>query len=213
MTRIKICGVTRVDDAVHIAGLGVDFIGLNFWPHSKRYVALDRGAGIARHVRAAHPATQLVGVFVDPTIDDVVAHAEKADLDIVQLHGVETPELCAAIAHAARRPVWKAIPVASSSDIGDLTVWPVDAILLDAPSPGRGGAGLPFDHHLAKQAHDRHPGVRLVLAGGLNAANVAAAVRLATPWCVDVASGVESAPGVKEPERVEAFVAAFRSAM
>ncbi len=211
MTRIKICGVTRVDDAVHIAGLGVDFIGLNFWPHSKRHVALDRGADIARHVRAAHPATQLVGVFVDPTIDDVVAHTAKANLDIVQLHGSETSELCVAIGRAVQTPIWKAISVATSNDIADLTAWPVDAILLDAPSPGRGGAGLPFDHHMAKQAHVRHPGVRLVLAGGLNPTNVAAAVRLATPWCVDVASGVESAPGVKDPTKVAAFVAAVRS--
>jgi len=207
---IKICGVTSIDDALHIAGLGVDFIGLNFWPRSKRHIAMDRGADLVRHVRAAHSATQIVGVFVDPTIDDVVTHSANAKLDIVQLHGSETAQFCTAIARAVQRPVWKALSVATAADVAELTAWPVDAILLDAPSSGRGGAGLPFDHALAREARDRYPGIRLVLAGGLNPTNVAAAARLVTPWCVDVASGVESAPGVKDPARVSAFVAAVR---
>lgn len=210
MTRVKICGVTRVDDAVGIAGLAVDYIGLNFWSRSKRYVTLEAAEAIARAVAALRSAPKLVGVFVDPTIDEVVAATQRLDIDIIQLHGNESPPLCVEIGQRVHRPVWKAVPVATASDIASLDSWPVEAILLDAPSAGRGGAGVAFDHNVARQAHDRYPALSMVLAGGLNAGNVAAAVELVRPWCVDVASGVEVSPGVKDLAQVAAFVAAAR---
>lgn len=210
MTQVKICGVTRVDDAVGIAGLAVDYIGLNFWSRSKRCVNLEAAEAIARAVAALRSAPKLVGVFVDPTLDEIVAVTQRLELAAIQLHGGETSALCVEVEQRVQRPVWKAVPVAAASDIANLDRWPVAAILLDAPSAARGGAGIAFDHHLARQARDRYPALPLVLAGGLNAGNVAAAVELVQPWCVDVASGVEAAPGVKDLAEVAAFVAAAR---
>ena len=207
--RIKICGITLPDDAARVAAAGVDFIGLNFWPKSKRYLAPERAPMIAGVVRSTGTA-KLVGVFVDPDVDEILAIAGRVDLDVIQLHGDETPELCQRIAQALYRPVWKALPIAISRDVERLDIWPVDAILLDAPVAGRGGAGVRFDHAIAREARERHPARNLVLAGGLDPSNVAAAIALVEPWAVDVASGVETAPGVKDAAKVAAFVAAVR---
>jgi phosphoribosylanthranilate isomerase len=210
-TRIKVCGVTLPDDAAAVAASGVDFIGLNFWPKSKRYLAPERAPMIAAVVRAAGIA-KLVGVFVDATVDDVRAVVSRVALDIIQLHGDETPETCAKIAAAVYLPVWKAIAVGSPRDVDKLDAWQVDAILLDAPTPGRGGAGATFDHGLARLARERVPAQKIVLAGGLRPDTVAAAIANVQPWAVDVASGVEAAPGVKDRAKVAAFVAAVRAA-
>lgn len=208
MTKVKICGVTLVDDAVAIARLGADYIGLNFWDRSKRYVAVDAAVAIASAVRASQPAPKLVGVFVDPAMRDIAAVTARLELDAIQLHGSETPAFCAQVGQVEQRPVWKAIPVASARDIDNLDSWPVEAILLDAPSAARGGAGIAFDHNIARQARERFPQLHLVLAGGLNAGNVAAAAALVQPWCIDVASGVEASPGIKDLAQVAAFVTA-----
>ncbi|HEY1815981.1 MAG TPA: phosphoribosylanthranilate isomerase [Kofleriaceae bacterium] len=211
MTRVKVCGVTLADDAAAVAAAGVDFIGLNFWPKSKRYLAPERAPMIAAVVRATGTA-KLVGVFVDPTVDEVLAMLGRVDIDIIQLHGDETPDLCSKIAAAVYRPVWKAIAVGSPQSIERLDAWPVDAILLDAPTSGRGGAGATFDHGLARMARERVPAQKIVLAGGLTPETVAAAIATVQPWAVDVASGVEAAPGVKDRAKVAAFVAAARGA-
>lgn len=209
-TRIKVCGITLPDDAAMVASAGVDFIGLNFWPRSKRYLNPDRAPMIAGVARSMNTTTKLVGVFVDPELDEILAVAARVELDIIQLHGDEDVELATKIAQAVYRPVWKAIPVATSRDVERLDVWPVDAILLDAPVPGRGGAGTKFDHQLAREARERHPKIKVVLAGGLDPINVAAAIHLVEPWCVDVASGVEAGPGIKDKAKLAAFVAAVR---
>jgi len=210
-TRIKVCGVTLADDAARVAAAGVDYIGLNFWPKSKRHLSPDRAPMIAAAARAAG-ALRVVGVFVDPEIDEILAVTAQVDLDVIQLHGDETPEACAKISGAVFRSVWKAIPVASSHDVERLDVWPVDAILLDAPTPGRGGAGATFDWQLAREARERHPARTIILAGGLDAANVATAIRAVEPAVVDVASGVEAAPGIKDAGKLAAFIAAVRTA-
>jgi phosphoribosylanthranilate isomerase len=210
MTRIKICGVTRADDAARAAGAGADFLGLNFWPPSKRYLAPDRAPAIAAAARAAG-AAQLVGVFVNQPLDDIAAIARDVALDIVQLHGDETPADVLAIAHATGRPVWKAIAVGASDDLHGLDAWSVAAFLLDAPTAGRGGAGKVFDWSHARDARGRYPARAFVLAGGLGPDNVAAAITAVDPWAVDVASGVESAPGIKDPVKLAAFVAAARA--
>jgi phosphoribosylanthranilate isomerase len=209
--KIKICGVTRVDDAAWIAAANADFIGLNFWPRSKRWVATARAAELAAAARAAGPV-QIVGLFVDATAEEIAAVHAQVGLDVVQLHGAETPEDAAAAARAVERPVWKAIAAGAPSVGEALDVWAVDAILLDTPTPGRGGSGQSFDWSLARAARERDPARRLVLAGGLNPDNVAEAIAAVQPWAVDVASGVESAPGVKDPGRVAAFIAAARAA-
>ncbi|MEO6772391.1 MAG: phosphoribosylanthranilate isomerase [Kofleriaceae bacterium] len=209
MTLVKICGVTLPDDAASVASAGVDFIGLNFWPRSKRYLAPERAPMIAGIVRSTGPA-KLVGVFVDAEPDEILAIAGRVELDIIQLHGDEDPDTCRRIVEVLYRPVWKAIAVRDARDLLALDRYPVDAILLDAPVPGRGGAGTTFDHALAREARTRFPQLKIVLAGGLAPATVAAAVAQVQPWAVDVASGVEVAPGIKDRDKVAAFLAAAR---
>lgn len=210
-TRIKICGVTLPDDAARVAASGVDYIGLNFWPKSKRYLDPARGPMIAAAARAAGPAA-IVGVFVDADVEDIVAIARDVALDIVQLHGEEEPEDVQEIAAATKRPVWKALSVGAEADLEGLEVWPVEHLLLDTPSAGRGGSGKTFDWSLAALAQRRYPARRFVLAGGLDPHNVAAAIAAVRPFGVDVATGVEAAPGVKDADKLAAFVAAVRSA-
>jgi phosphoribosylanthranilate isomerase len=209
MTRIKICGVTLPDDAARIASAGVDFIGLNFWPKSKRYLAPERAPMIASVVRSTG-SSKLVGVFVDPELDEIQDITRAVDLDIIQLHGDEDPDLVKRISLAVYRPVWKALPIRSSRDLQALDVWPAEALLLDAPTPGRGGAGATFDWRLAREARERYPRINVLLAGGLNPDNVATAIQTVEPWAVDVASGVEAAPGIKDAAKLDAFIAAVR---
>lgn len=211
MTRIKICGVTLADDAARIASSGADFIGLNFWPKSKRYLAPERAPMIASVARSTG-SSKLVGVFVDPEIDEIQAITATVDLDIIQLHGDETPDFVKKVSLAVYRPVWKAIPIQSSRDLAALDVWPAEALLLDAPTPGRGGAGATFDWNLAREARERYPKIRFVLAGGLSADNVTTAIQTVEPWAVDVASGVEAGPGIKDPAKLDAFISATRLA-
>jgi len=209
MTRIKICGVTRADDAAWVAATGVDFIGLNFWPRSRRYLAPGAAPAVAAAARAA-AVVQLVGVFVNAALDDIVAIARDVGLDIIQLHGDETAAEARAVALATGRAVWKAIAVSEPRDLEGLDGWPVGAVLLDAPTAGRGGAGKVFDWRIAHDARRRHASAQLVLAGGLGPHNVRAAIDEVGPWAVDVASGVESAPGIKDASKLAAFVAAVR---
>lgn len=209
--KIKICGVTLASDAAQIAELGVDYIGLNFWARSKRWVEVEQAAAIAAAARGAGPA-RIVGVFVNAGAAEIAAVHARVGLDVIQLHGAEPPETAAALAGATGRPVWKAIAAGGPGDVDGLDAWPVDAILLDTPTPGRGGSGETFDWGLARAARDRYPARRIVLAGGLHAGNVAGAIAAVAPWAVDVASGVEAAPGMKDTGKVVAFVAAARAA-
>jgi phosphoribosylanthranilate isomerase len=204
-TKIKICGVTRVEDATTVAGVGADFIGLNFWTRSKRRVTPPQAIDLAAAARAAG-SIQVVGVFVDHGVDEVVAVARMTELDVIQLHGDESPDDVKAIASATGLPVWKAL--AARPDVA-LEAWTCDAILLDTPSVQRGGTGVTFDWSIATAAAQRH--ARIVLAGGLGPDNVAAAIAAVAPWGVDVASGLESAPGIKDAAKIAAFVAAVRT--
>ena len=207
--RVKICGVTLADDAACVAASGAEFIGLNFWPRSRRYLEPDRGALIAGAARS-RSAIQVVGVFVDAAVEEIAEVASRVDLDIIQLHGDESPAAVAAIAAATRRPIWKAIAIRGPSSIDHLDTWPVDVLLLDTPSVGKGGSGKTFDWTLAAEARRRYGSLQIALAGGLDPANVGEAIDAVLPWAVDVASGVEAAPGVKDPAKVTAFVAAVR---
>ena len=201
---IKICGVTLPDDAARIAAAGADYIGLNFWPRSKRYLQPERAPVVVAAARGTGSA-KLVGVFVDAGRDEIIALA--GSLDVIQLHGTETPAEVIAIATATNRPVWKAISAAGPLELAS---WDVDAILLDTPTPERGGSGQTFDWAIARDARMAHPARRIVLAGGLRPENVAAAIAEVKPWGVDVASGVEAAPGIKDPAKLAAFFAAIR---
>ncbi len=197
MTKVKICGVTLADDAARVAASGADYIGLNFWPKSKRYLAPERGSLIAGVARSSG-AIQVVGVFVDADLEEVTEVTSQVDLDIIQLHGDEHPEDIAAIAAATKRPIWKSIAIGGPKDIEHLDAWPADVLLLDTPSSGKGGSGKTFDWTHAIAARRRYGTIKLALAGGLDPSNVAAAIDAVEPWAVDVASGVEVGPGVKD---------------
>lgn len=211
---IKICGVTDVADAYAVGELDVDFLGLNFWPRSKRYLPLDEAPAIAaaaRHASEGH--TQLVGVFVNASLDELAAAQAAASLEVLQLHGDESPAFVTEVAQAFAGlgvSVWKAV-AADAATVERLDAWTAaDAILLDAPSAGRGGSGVKIDEAVVLHAKQLHPARRLVLAGGMRPDNVAAAVAKIAPWAVDTASGVEAAPGVKDPAKMAAFVRAVR---
>ncbi|MEJ2288541.1 MAG: phosphoribosylanthranilate isomerase [Deinococcales bacterium] len=199
--RVKICGITRAEDARLAERAGADAIGLIFAERSKRRVSLAAAAGI---VQALGPFITRVGVFVDAPLDQVRAAVHRLKLGAVQLHGDEP----AAYAAALRGEVMVVRAVAFEPNLtpAALEDYPADAFLLDAPTPG---SGTRFEW---SQAADWRAHPRLVLAGGLTPETVAEGVRALRPYAVDVASGVESEPGIKDGERVQAFVRAVREA-
>lgn len=203
--RIKICGLTRAADALAAARLGAHALGFNFWPRSRRYLPPAEAGAI---VRALPAGILAVGVFVNPTRAELLEAIAASGVGMVQLHGDEPPELCAGLPV----PVLKAIRVADARSLDALAAYAAPGLagfLLDSASPGFGGSGAAFDWALAAAAAATHP---IWLAGGLHPGNVAAAIRAVRPCAVDVASGVESAPGVKDLARVEAFVRGARGA-
>ena len=203
MTRLKVCGITRPEDAELAVEVGAWAIGFILWQGSKRYVEPAMAAGIARSVRRR---AELVGVFVNPTLDEVVRVAEGVGLTYVQLHGDEGPAFCAAVFQRTGARVIKALRIGSGADIRDAERYHTDFHLLDAAAGAAyGGTGRTWDWTLAAQRHSRVP---VILSGGLTPENVADGIAAVQPWGVDVASGVESAPGIKDPAKVEAFVAA-----
>ena len=201
MVRIKICGITEVEDARMCVDAGADALGLNFYRQSPRWCSLERAAEI---VRAVGNRTLCVGVFVNATAEEILETQERTGIGCGQLHGDEPPELLARfLPHA-----YKALSVRDASSAAEVARYGGEYILLDAYVKGqRGGTGTTFDWTLAR---DVAAGRKLTLAGGLTPANVALAVRQARPFCVDVASGVESKPGRKDPQLVRAFVEAAR---
>lgn len=203
MTIVKVCGITRSDDAVDAVRAGADWIGLNFWPQSKRYIQPTDAVDVVFAARAAGYVA-VVGVFVNQTRALISEIVSTVGLDRVQLHGDETPEDCAALGG----DVIKALSMASAADVARIADYPCQTVLIDTPTAGYGGSGRTFDWSLARDAVAT--GKRVVLAGGLNADNVAAAVAEVAPYGVDVASGVEASPGVKDSELVRRFVAAAK---
>jgi phosphoribosylanthranilate isomerase len=196
-TRIKICGITREEDARHAARAGADAIGLVFAP-SPRRVAIADAAGI---VAALPPFVSSVALFVNPTLDEVRAVVAALHPDLLQFHGEETPEFCRAAGH----PYIKAARVRPGLDLVEYAARYRDArgLLLDAWSPdAHGGTGHRFDWSLIP----RDLPLPVVLAGGLAPGNVADAVRAVRPWAVDVSSGVEAAKGIKDAAKVAAFI-------
>jgi phosphoribosylanthranilate isomerase len=199
--RVKFCGVTNLDDAREAVRLGAWAIGLNHHPQSPRFcepaVAVEIAAAFRRQL-------DVVGVFVNPTLGQLAAAAEDESLTMVQLHGDEGPAFCREAARRTGCKVIKALRVRSAADILGAEAYRTDYHLLDAHRPGTpGGTGESFDWELLA---GRRSEVPLILAGGLTPENVADGVVAARPFAVDVASGVEAEPGVKDHELMAAFL-------
>jgi phosphoribosylanthranilate isomerase len=196
--RVKICGVTTVEDGVMCAAAGADAIGLNFWSGSPRKITPDRARAI---VRALPPAILKVGVFVDAERMRIEETIAEVGLDAIQLHGDESPEECGGFGVKVIKAIRVPEGCEALSQVAER--FAVDYILLDADAgASHGGSGRTFDW---SRTTGVAPG-RLFVAGGLRPQNVAAAVRAVRPYAVDTASGVESAPGKKDPERVREFI-------
>ena len=190
---LKICGITNQEDATAAVEGGATALGFNFYRPSPRYLAPERAAGIQ-----TAPGVRRVGVFVDETRERVEEIARVAALDVAQLHGDETPA-----DYPASLAVWKAVRVGETFDPSRLRDCPAEAVLLDGPA-----SGIPFDWCLAVAAS-----MPIILAGGLDASNVAEAVALAHPWGVDACSRIESAPGKKDHRKMHEFLKAAKAAL
>jgi phosphoribosylanthranilate isomerase len=207
VTRAKICGITSLEDAELALEVGAWAVGLILWPGSAR--RCDPAVAL-RISRALRRRAEVAGVFVNAPLADVTELADALGLTIVQLHGDEGPAFCGEVARRTGAKVMKAARVRSGADIAALEAFHTDLHLLDAHRPGlRGGTGETFDWELVAA---RRSTVPLVLSGGLTPENVGAAIAATHPFAVDTASGTEASPGVKDPEKVRAFVRAVAAA-
>jgi phosphoribosylanthranilate isomerase len=201
--RVKICGIRRPEDAQLAVDLGADALGFVFWPGSPRAVTADEAR---RMIDRVPPFVATIGVFVNQERAEVLATARRAGLTAIQLHGDEDPSSYAGCGWR----VIKAVPVGSGFMLSAVEDVPAEmTVLLDAHDPvRRGGTGQPIEWHVAATAARVRP---IVLSGGLTPANVRTAVDTVRPFAVDVSSGVESAPGIKDEGKLRALFAALRS--
>jgi phosphoribosylanthranilate isomerase len=204
MIRVKICGLTSAEDAEDAVAAGADALGFNFWSETPRYIEPERAARIVVNVP---PGVLTVGVFVDEEPERVIAIAEETGIMALQLHGNETPEYVDQLGAYLKI---KALRVGEDFEPAVMQRYQSASLfLLDGFVPGRvGGTGRTFEWSLAEKAKEYG---KIILAGGLTPANVAEAVRRVQPWGVDVATGVESEPGRKDPQLIREFIRAARS--
>jgi phosphoribosylanthranilate isomerase len=202
MTQIKICGITRIDDALCAAACGADVIGFIFHPQSPRYIAPER----AKEIIAALPrGMTTVGVFVNREAEEVAQTVEDCGLDLIQLHGDESPEYCRRF---PSERVIKAVFPRTPEELRALDAYDVRAFLADFRDAGRyGGTGKRADWGLAARLGKTHP---LILAGGLCIENIGEALAAVAPDAVDINSGCERAPGIKDHERLQRIVGMIR---
>jgi len=202
VTRVKICGITRLKDALDAVEHGADALGFVFVPESPRFISADRAQAI---IRKLPPFVSVVGVFMDAPVEKVLSHVQRCGLTAVQLHGAESPEDC------RRLPVRviKAFRVKGARLPARISRYAVDAILLDTYSFGvPGGTGRIFPWDVAVRAKKYG---RIVLAGGLNGQNVLEAIRIVQPYAVDVSSGIEQSPGKKDARLLKEFIHKVKS--
>lgn len=202
MVKVKICGITNLEDALMAVEAGADALGFVFFSGSPRCISPDQAAVI---IRRLPPFVQTVGLFVNEEPATVNLVADRCGLDLVQLHGDETPDYCIAV----RRRIIKAFRVKAASSLDGLSNYRVAASLLDAWSPAaHGGTGTTFNWDIAASAAASQA---IILAGGLTPENVAGAIAAVRPYAVDVSSGVESAPGKKDNGKLIDFIRAVRA--
>jgi phosphoribosylanthranilate isomerase len=200
--RVKFCGITRVEDAREAVRLGAWAIGLNHWAQSPRYCDPQTALAISYELRRR---VEIVGVFVNASLDEIAKAAEDTQLSIVQLHGDEGPVFCQTVAGRTGCKVIKAIRVRTAAEIQAAEAFRTDFHLFDARrGDAPGGTGETFNWELVSHHHSEIP---MILAGGLGPANVAEAIELTSPWGVDVASGVETSPGIKDHALMAEFAA------
>lgn len=207
MIRVKICGITNIEDAMAAVSAGADALGFIFYPKSPRYITPEDAGEITSKLP---PFVVPVGVFVDEPEDMVVEHAIVAGVPVVQLHGDESPDSCTSLTAFGLRVI-KAARVRSMEDIEALRRYDADAYLLDAYLPDcPGGTGVTCDWAIALEAKTVLDPV--ILAGGLTPDNVSRAISTVRPYAVDVSSGVESGPGRKDHDKIRAFIKNARHA-
>lgn len=203
---LKICGVTLAEDAQRLVELGVEALGINFWPKSKRYLAPEKAEWLSD---LANKIVR-VGVFVNGDQTLQITLVEDGLLDAIQLHGDESPKTVDRLRERGI-PVIKALGIRSSEDLKQAAAYTAEGMLLDTHAPGvYGGTGEAFDWSLARNFRDDHPKMPLILAGGITPANAADAIAKVKPAALDVASGAEISPGVKDFTKVEALLAAIQ---
>jgi phosphoribosylanthranilate isomerase len=202
MTRIKICGITNIADALKAVELGADALGFNFYPKSPRFVSEEAAREI---IRKLPPFLVLVGIFVNEPSEMIRKILESTGIQAIQLQGDESPDFCSQFS----QPIIKAIRIKDQNSMKTIEDYRVSALLLDCYSPGHyGGSGKAFDWSLAVEA--RKYG-RIILAGGLGPDNITEAIREVKPYGVDVCSGVEKEPGKKDHKKLKAFIQTVRS--
>jgi phosphoribosylanthranilate isomerase len=203
--RVKICGITSLPDALGAIEAGVDALGFMFWEPSKRHITIEQAARITTQLP---PFVSKVGVFVNAPAEAVREAVSRCGLDTVQLHGEEPAEFCRQFKPGVK--VIKAFRIKDATSLRQLHHYDTDAWLLDSFVTGwQGGTGRSFDWSVAREARDA--GCPIILAGGLRPDNVAEAIHEVWPFGVDVSSGVENAPGVKDAAKIKHFVEAVRS--
>jgi phosphoribosylanthranilate isomerase len=201
--KVKFCGITRIEDAHEAARLGAWAIGLNHWAGSSRRCDPETAVAISGELRRK---LEIVGVFVNATLEEIAGAVEDEQLSMVQLHGDEGPAFCKEVARRTGAKVIKAIRVRSTADLQAAETYRTDYHMLDTHRQGApGGTGESFDWDLAR---GRRSEVPMILAGGLRPDNVVEAIEATRPFAVDVASGIESAPGIKDHGLMAEFAAA-----
>ncbi len=210
-TRVKVCGITRLEDAELAVELGAWAVGMIFYEGSPRSCSLDHAREIVGSLRRQ---VELCGVFVNAHLDHVLKLSDELGLSMLQLHGDEGPSYCSEVARRTGARIIKAAQVSGPGEVQDIERFHVDFHLLDARARSperaelRGGTGESFDWTLLRA---RRSTVPLILSGGLSAGNVASAISLARPYAVDTASGTEIAPGRKDPQKLRNFITAVRA--
>jgi len=205
--RIKFCGITSLSDARLAVEAGAWALGTILWPGSERRCDPAEAARIAGELRRQ---VEIAGVFVNQPLDEVIGLADGIGLSLVQLHGDEGPSFCAEVARRTGAKVIKAARIRSGSDVQAMEAFHTDFHLLDTHRAGQyGGTGETFDWELVRL---RRTSVPLILSGGLTPENVAAAITAVHPFAVDVASGTEASPGVKDPAKLRGFAEAVHGA-